>query len=79
MASRQGATWRAVVPVTFVSPSAWKRAVDLTLASKDASRAEAIRRWPGNADIFARVKDDGRAEAALIATAGLLRKKGGAP
>jgi hypothetical protein len=35
------------------------------------------RRWPGNADLFARVKDDGRAEVALIAAAGLLRK--GAP
>jgi crossover junction endodeoxyribonuclease RuvC len=63
--------------VTFVSPPAWKRAVGLTLASKDASRSEAIRRWPGNATLFARVSDDGWAEAALIAAAGLLRK--GAP
>jgi coenzyme F420-reducing hydrogenase alpha subunit len=41
----------------------------LTLRSKDASRAEAIRRWPGHAALFARVKDDGRAEDALIAVA----------
>jgi len=33
------------------------------------------RRWPGHASLFARVRDDGRAKAALIA--GLLRK--GAP
>jgi hypothetical protein len=42
-------------------------------ASKDAARSEAIRRWPNHAGLFARVKDDGRAEAALIAVAGLLR------
>jgi crossover junction endodeoxyribonuclease RuvC len=62
------------IPATFVTPPAWKRAVGLTLASKDASRAEAIRRWPGNASLFARIKDDGRAEACLIGVAGLTRK-----
>lgn len=41
---------------------------------KDAARAEAIRRWPAKAELFARVKDDGRAEAALIAVAGMLRE-----
>jgi crossover junction endodeoxyribonuclease RuvC len=43
------------------------------IASKDASRSEAKRRWPGQAALFARVKDDGQAEAALIAIAGLAR------
>jgi hypothetical protein len=38
--------------------------------------AEAIRRWPDKAALFARVKDDGRAEAALIAVAGLRREGG---
>lgn len=61
------------IPCWFLTPPAWKRAVGLTLASKDASRAEAIRRWPNHAALFARVKDDGRAEAALIALAGRLR------
>ena len=42
--------------------------------AKDAARAEAIRRWPNNAALFARVKDDGRAEAALIAVAGIKRE-----
>jgi crossover junction endodeoxyribonuclease RuvC len=41
--------------------------------AKDRARSEAIRRWPGHAALFARVKDDGRAEAALIGVAGLLR------
>jgi hypothetical protein len=42
----------------------------LTLKSKDAARSEAIRRWPDHAALFARVKDDGRAESALIGVAG---------
>jgi crossover junction endodeoxyribonuclease RuvC len=66
------------VPATFIAPAAWKRAVGLSLASKDASRSEAIRRWPAQAGRFGRVKDDGRAEAALTAVAGLFRQ-GGVP
>jgi crossover junction endodeoxyribonuclease RuvC len=63
------------IPATFIAPTSWKRAVGLSLASKDAARAEAIRRWPRHADLFARAKDDGRAEAALIAVAGMMRKR----
>jgi hypothetical protein len=61
------------VPATHIAPAAWKRSVGLSFASKDAARSEAIRRWPGHANLFARVKDDGRAEAALIAVAGIAR------
>lgn len=64
------------IVVDWITPAHWKRLVGLTLASKDASRSEAIRRWPGHADKFARVKDDGRAEAALIGVAGMLRERG---
>jgi crossover junction endodeoxyribonuclease RuvC len=74
----EGILAAADVPVTFVTPATWKRAAGLTLASKDASRAEAIRRWPGHAELFARVKDDGRAEACLIGVAGIMRKRGAA-
>jgi crossover junction endodeoxyribonuclease RuvC len=74
----EGVLAAAGIPATFVTPPAWKRAVGLTLLSKDASRSEAVRRWPNHAALFARARDDGRAEAALIAAAGLLRK-GGAP
>ena len=70
----EGVLAAAGLPCSFLTPEAWKRTVGLTLASKDASRAEAIWHWPGNASLFARVKDDVLAEAALIATAGLLRK-----
>jgi crossover junction endodeoxyribonuclease RuvC len=72
----EGVLAAAGIPCQFLTPASWKRAVGLTLASKDAARAEAIRRWPGHAELFARVKDDGRAEAALIAAVGLLRKGG---
>jgi hypothetical protein len=77
----EGVCAAAGVPVAFITPSSWKRAIGIPPGkdgAKDAARSEAIRRWPGQAGLFARVKDDGRAEAALIAVAGLLRK-GGAP
>ncbi|MGJ0508415.1 MAG: hypothetical protein ACR652_15090 [Methylocystis sp.] len=72
----EGALGAAGIPATFLTPQTWKRAVGIPPGrdgTKDAARAEAIRRWPHKADLFARVKDDGRAEAALIAVAGLLR------
>jgi crossover junction endodeoxyribonuclease RuvC len=71
----EGVLAAAGVPCTFITPPTWKRAIGLTLASKDAARSEAIRHWP-HAELFARVKDDGRAEAALIAAAGILRARG---
>jgi hypothetical protein len=49
-----------------VSPAKWKKALGLS-ADKGASRRRAIELWPERAQWFARVKDDGRAEAALIA------------
>lgn len=53
-------------PLEYVSPARWKKALGLT-KDKGASRRRAIELWPNHADKFARVKDDGRAEAALIA------------
>jgi crossover junction endodeoxyribonuclease RuvC len=75
----EGVLAAAGVPVEMIAPPAWKRAVGIgpgRAGAKDMARSEAIRRWPGKAGLFARVKDDGRAEAALIAIAGL--KRGGA-
>lgn len=65
------------IPAAYIAPAAWKRAIGIPPGkdgAKDAARSEAIRRWPAKADLFARVKDDGRAEAALIAVAGLLKE-----
>ena len=62
------------VPVAMLTVPAWRRAVGLPAgATKDMARSEAIRRWPASAELFARKRDDGRAEAGLIAAAGLLR------
>lgn len=45
---------------------------------KEWSRRRAIELWPDHAHLFTRVKDDGRAEAALIGCAHLIRTRMGA-
>lgn len=54
-------------PVELVSPTVWKKHYSLG-ADKDQARLLAQRRWPTSSALFARKKDDGRAEAALIAS-----------
>jgi len=54
-------------PVTFVTPGVWKQHFKLIGRDKDASRARACELFPQYASLFARVKDDGVAEAALLA------------
>jgi crossover junction endodeoxyribonuclease RuvC len=74
----EGVLAAAGLPIAFLTPRTWKRLVGIPPGkdgAKDAARSEAIRRWPQHAALFARVKDDGRAEAALIAVAGLMRKR----
>ncbi len=61
-----GALGYAHIPYTLVTPNRWKKAQRVT-ADKDTSRARAIELWPSHADKFKRKKDNGRAEAALIA------------
>jgi crossover junction endodeoxyribonuclease RuvC len=73
----EGALAALGVSASLLTPPSWKRAVGLPAGrdgAKDAARSEAIRRWPAKAALFARVKDDGRAEAALIGLAGLKRE-----
>ena len=53
-------------PYTYVIPAAWTKAVGRA-AGKDASRMRAMELFPAKADLFKRAKDDGRADAALIA------------
>lgn len=60
------------IQTNLVTPNKWKKAMELN-AGKDGSRAKAIMKWPENAHLFKRVKDDGRAEAALIAEFGRTR------
>ena len=56
------------IPVVFVTPGKWKKHFSLT-SDKEKSRALAISTWPFS-DHFRRKKDDGRAEAALLALYG---------
>lgn len=70
------------IPTTVYRPAVWKDALGLLVSKeekrgltaaqakklgKDKSRAKAMGLWPECADWFARAKDDGVAEAALIA------------
>ncbi|NHN85889.1 hypothetical protein GOB93_14735 [Acetobacter musti] len=61
----EGVTAALGKPLSLVTPAEWKRATR-TPANKDSARARAMQLFPTAADQFKRVKDDGRAEAALI-------------
>ena len=50
----------------LVTPAKWKAYFGL-VKDKGAARGLAAQRFPAQAGLFARVKDDGRAEASLIA------------
>jgi len=52
--------------VTIVQPQAWQKAVSVR-GGKDGSRQRAMELFPKEAKTFARKKDDGRADAALMA------------
>ena len=53
------------IPVTYVTPGVWTKGIGRG-AGKDASRARACELYPAHQKQFARVKDDGRADAVLI-------------
>jgi len=53
----------------YVTPATWKKHFGLN-REKGVSRGLAMRRVPSAADLFKRVKDDGRAEATLLALYG---------
>lgn len=57
--------WRDIA-FSEVRPNKWKPALGLS-KDKNASREMAMQMFPDDADQFKRVKDDGRAEATLLA------------
>jgi crossover junction endodeoxyribonuclease RuvC len=57
------------IPYTLVRPQKWKTKLGVP-ADKGGARMIASRLFPDFAEQFARVKDDGRAEAAMIALYG---------
>ena len=60
------------VPVNLVTPQEWKKHHRIG-KEKAFARAAAVRLFPSHAERFDRVKDDGRAEAALLALYGVAR------
>lgn len=58
------------IPVTYVHPRVWKKALGVP-AAKDGARARASQLLPRLSAKWSRAKDDGRAEAALIAYWGI--------
>lgn len=67
----EGALAALQVPATFITPQAWQKAVGAA-KGKDGSRQRVMELFPRDSHLFARVKDDGRADAVLIALAGAL-------
>ena len=59
------------IPVSYVAPRVWQSALSVR-AGKDGSRARACELLPAYAERFGRRRDDGRADAALLALWGLL-------
>jgi len=58
-----------MIPMTFVTPQKWKKALGVP-AAKDGARARASQLLPTASPNWSRAKDDGRAEASLIALYG---------
>lgn len=62
------------IPYTLVPPGRWKKAIGIG-PDKGLARMRASREFPAFAAQFARVKDDGRAEASLIGLYGTMQGK----
>jgi crossover junction endodeoxyribonuclease RuvC len=65
----QQAIASAGIPMTLIPPATWKAVYGLRggRENKDMSRLKASQIFPGASALWARKKDDGRAEAALLA------------
>jgi crossover junction endodeoxyribonuclease RuvC len=74
----EGCAGALSLPIIFITPPTWKRLADIPpgVENKDLARTRAVARWPAKAELFARKSDVDRADAALIAIAGLKREGG---
>lgn len=68
LGAAEGVVGGLYYPHVRLTPQKWKQTMGLIGKDKDASRGLARELWPGT-KFFDRKKDDGRAEAALIAEA----------
>lgn len=59
------------IPITIIEPSVWKRKHQLRGKDKEGARQLALQLFPSAHALLARRKDHGRAEALLIALAGM--------
>jgi crossover junction endodeoxyribonuclease RuvC len=73
--------WKGIIaafnlPVELVSPQRWKKEIMADQGKeKNAARYKAVQLFPEVAECFSRVKDDGRAEALLMAEYGRRLRK----
>ena len=66
------------IPISYVQPRVWQKAVDLRGGdTKESSRLRAMELFPGYAEKFRRKKDHGRSDAALIAYHAFMTRAGG--
>jgi crossover junction endodeoxyribonuclease RuvC len=61
------------IPLTIIDPSTWKKFHQLRGGDKEPGRQRALQLFPAAHALLARKKDHGRAEAAVIALAGVSR------
>ena len=66
----EGAVAGRGFPLRWVTPQVWKGSRGLLRQDKDVARLLALELWPAHSATFARCKDVGRADAALIAAWG---------
>jgi len=66
----QGLVSAFEIPITFITPAVWKPMLGLS-RDKNESRALACKLFPASQSEFKRKKDDGKAEAALLARYGV--------
>jgi crossover junction endodeoxyribonuclease RuvC len=71
--SIEAAITLCAIPLTIVEPSIWKRFHQLRGGDKEAGRQRALQLFPAAHALLALKKHHGRAEAALIALAGVSR------
>jgi len=63
------------LPLVLVRPQAWTKALGVSRDKGDHRRA-AANLWPAHATLFARAKDDGRADAALLCRWWVMKRAG---
>lgn len=61
------------IPCTLVTPQTWMGYMALIKKGKDGTRAKAMALFPQCANLYARKKDDGRADATMLAVYGYTR------